>query len=202
MNSFETLLQMLSSTFLDDDDHPASLPDLLAAISTHQATFTTLPISLSQATYEFRYRGSGLIEGYGRAVGGLTRLAQCLTGLRAGCGPVVEGLEAEKDVLGLFRERVASDLRNLTVSLVSFLESYRPLMPPLASLGYRQRSVRPDGRFGQALKPRLLRPRRSTLRPTPSDEYTSPRQRQRLRSGDNLSNPIPLPKSFELESRL
>lgn len=114
MNSFETLLQMLSSTFLDDDDHPASLPDLLAAISTHQATFTTLPISLSQATYEFRYRGSGLIEGYGRAVGGLTRLAQCLTGLRAGCGPVVEGLEAEKDVLGLFRERVASDLRNLT----------------------------------------------------------------------------------------
>ena len=116
MLSFETLLRLLASSFLDDDEKPTSLPDLLSTISTHQATFTTLRISLSQAIYEFRYRDTGVMEGYGRAIGGLTRLAQCLTGLRAGCGAAGEDVKGEKDVFGLFRERVALDLHNLTVS--------------------------------------------------------------------------------------
>ncbi|GAA5920193.1 hypothetical protein JCM1841_006641 [Sporobolomyces salmonicolor] len=85
LNSFSTLLDMLTKTFLLDDitTHPE---DLKKAIDSHQSSFTTLKASLSQAKYEFfDSRMAGTTRAYDQAVASMTRLAQGLTGMRAGC---------------------------------------------------------------------------------------------------------------------
>jgi len=109
---------------------------LQKAIDAHQAAFTTLKSSLSQAKYEiFDSRMSGTTKQYDAAVSSMTRLAQGLTGMRAGCslqwdilkaqreqdgetkgtGLDVEKFERERLVLEKFRERAGPSLRQLTV---------------------------------------------------------------------------------------
>ncbi|GAA5970105.1 hypothetical protein JCM11641_000271 [Rhodosporidiobolus odoratus] len=86
--SFGTLLDMLTKTFLLDTDFFARPETLKKAIDAHQSTFTTLKTSLAQAKWEVfdsRIAGASRTETYDEAVKSMTRLAQGLTGMRAGC---------------------------------------------------------------------------------------------------------------------
>ncbi|GAA5931638.1 uncharacterized protein JCM15063_001523 [Sporobolomyces koalae] len=98
LNSFSTLVDMLTKTFLLDDisTRPHTLQK---AIDAHQATFTMLKSSLSQAKYEiFDSRMSGTTHVYDAAVSSMTRLAQGLTGMRAGCSLQWDLLRAKEEV--------------------------------------------------------------------------------------------------------
>ncbi|GAA5882539.1 hypothetical protein JCM16303_002033 [Sporobolomyces ruberrimus] len=142
LTSFSTLVDMLTKTFLLDD--VSTRPQTLQkAIDVHQSTFTTLKASLSQAKYEiFDSRMSGTTRVYDSAVSSMTRLAQGLTGMRAGCslqwdllkaqeeakrsGKKGGQLEKDKQVLDKFRERAGPSLRQLahtSKQVLSFLRT-------------------------------------------------------------------------------
>ncbi|GJN88427.1 hypothetical protein Rhopal_001393-T1 [Rhodotorula paludigena] len=139
LESFGTLVEMLTKTFLLDTDFSTRPAELKKAIDAHQAAFTTLKSSLSQAKYEvFDSRMAGTTKSYDAAVSSMTRLAQGLTGMRAGCALQWELLQARDEgrlddngdgsddqsradlldelaVLERFRDRVAPSLQQLTV---------------------------------------------------------------------------------------
>ncbi|GAA5911771.1 hypothetical protein JCM8208_005592 [Rhodotorula glutinis] len=139
--SFSTLLDMLTKTFLLDTDISTRPETLKKAIDAHQASFTTLKASLSQAKYEvFDSRMAGTSSSYDQVVASMTRLAQGLTGMRAGCTLQWELLRAREEgrlegseeggdelsdvkkaelldemvVLERFRERVGPSLQQLS----------------------------------------------------------------------------------------
>ncbi|BGP38095.1 hypothetical protein JCM10449v2_002022 [Rhodotorula kratochvilovae] len=136
LSSFGTLLDMLTKTFLLDTDFSTRPEDLKKAIDAHQSAFTTLKSSLSQAKYEvFDSRMAGTAKSYDQAVASMTRLAQGLTGMRAGCTLQWELLRAREEgkldgedgedderaelldelvVLERFSERVAPSLLQLS----------------------------------------------------------------------------------------
>ncbi|GAA5842118.1 hypothetical protein JCM3766R1_000012 [Sporobolomyces carnicolor] len=142
LNSFSTLVDMLTKTFLLDD--VSTRPQTLQkAIDTHQSTFTTLKASLSQAKYEiYDSRMAGTTRVYDAAVSSMTRLAQGLTGMRAGCslqwdlikaqeeakrtGKGHQDIAKEKQVLDAFRDRAGPSLRQLahtSKQVLSFLRT-------------------------------------------------------------------------------
>ncbi|KAK4700985.1 hypothetical protein P7C70_g5252, partial [Phenoliferia sp. Uapishka_3] len=132
LNSFSTLLEMLTKTFLLDEDITTRPESLKKAIDAHQSSFTTLKSSLDQAKYEVldaRIRLTS--DAYDDAVASMTRLAQGLTGLRSGLtlqydlmrakreGKLEEGKETgalmdELLVFEQFRERVGKSLQQLS----------------------------------------------------------------------------------------
>ncbi|GAA5904128.1 uncharacterized protein JCM6883_002089 [Sporobolomyces salmoneus] len=142
LTSFSTLIDMLTKTFLLDD--VSTRPQTLQkAIDTHQSTFTTLKASLSQAKYEiYDSRMAGTTRVYDSAVSCMTKLAQGLTGMRAGCslqwdllkaqeeskrtGKLDLEFEKEKQVLDTFRNRAGPSLRQLahtSKQVLSFLRT-------------------------------------------------------------------------------
>lgn len=131
-----------------DDDHKNSedvtlRPESLKkAIDGHQASFTSLRSSLSQAKYEvfLDSRLRATVHSYDDAVKSMTRLAQGLTGLRSGCSLQYDLMRARSEgklglekrekrqeseemrqlldemvVLEQFRERVGASMSALTV---------------------------------------------------------------------------------------
>ena len=90
LDSFSTLLQMFTSTFLLEEPIHYRQDKLQNAINSHQASFTSLKKNLKEAHSEWFYGGpsgsSRLSSGkaYEDAVDCLNRLAQHLNGLRSG----------------------------------------------------------------------------------------------------------------------
>lgn len=103
LDSFVTLLRMLTSTFLLEDEavehhhHMPSHDRLQKAIESHQGSFTSLKKNLAEVRSEWFFnggrgsrraraggRGAGRGSAYGDAVDSLNRLAQHLNGLRSG----------------------------------------------------------------------------------------------------------------------
>lgn len=88
LDSFSTLLRMLTNTFLLEEPlHPPSHGKLQKAVENHQSSFTSLKKNLAEARSEWFYRGpSGRnrSRAYEDAVDSLNRLAQHLNGLRSG----------------------------------------------------------------------------------------------------------------------
>ncbi|GAA6001060.1 hypothetical protein JCM10207_007394 [Rhodosporidiobolus poonsookiae] len=146
LSSFGTLVDMLTKTFLLETPSTLRPETLKRAIDTHHSTFTTLKTSLSQAKWEIfdsRIRGHALTAAYDEAVRSLTRLAQGLTGMRAGCSlqweimrrreGEKEGLGGEEDgrmtdevvVLEKFKEHVGESLQGLTSTSLSVLSLLR-----------------------------------------------------------------------------
>jgi hypothetical protein len=91
LDSFSTLLRMLTNTFLLEEPlHQPSHEKLQNAIENHQSSFTSLKKNLAEAYSEWFYGGpngdrkdsSG--RAYEDAVDSLNRLAQHLNGLRSG----------------------------------------------------------------------------------------------------------------------
>lgn len=94
LESYATLLDMLSSSFLLDP-HSKGRTQLLRAVEAHQAGFTSLKRNLDEARSEWTldppdapgrrgFREQSMSALYGEAVDSLNRLAQHLAGLRSG----------------------------------------------------------------------------------------------------------------------
>ena len=104
LDSFSTLLSLLTSTFLlEDEFYQPSQEKISKAVTDHQAAFTGLKKNLAEA-YSERL-GGGLSAGSSRnsddpyedAVDSLTRLAQHLNGLRSGTSLQYELAKAHRD---------------------------------------------------------------------------------------------------------
>jgi hypothetical protein len=96
LDSFSTLLSMLTGTFLLEEDAAARRSEdvIQKAIASHQASFTSLKKSLDEARSEAIFGGpsspsykggrKSLGQAYEDAVDSLNRLGQHLNGLRGG----------------------------------------------------------------------------------------------------------------------
>ena len=102
LDSFSTLLHILTSTFLlETHPHPESYEKLQNAVENHQASFTTLKKNLAEAQSEWLFAGSTYrskaVSAYEDAVDSLNRLAQHLNGLRGGIHLQYELIKAQRD---------------------------------------------------------------------------------------------------------
>ncbi|KAF8586723.1 hypothetical protein K439DRAFT_1340213 [Ramaria rubella] len=87
LDSFATLLQMLTRTFLLDPDFHPKQSKLLRAVEAHQKSFTSLKRNLKEAHSEWLFSPCWMYStgvAYDDAVDCLNRLAQHLGGLRSG----------------------------------------------------------------------------------------------------------------------
>ena len=107
LDSFSTILSLLTSTFLlEDESYQPSQEKISKAVAAHQATFTGLKKSLAEAQSERLYAGpnAGLAsDPYEDAVDSLTRLAQHLNGLRSGTSLQYDLVKAHRDAKVAFR---------------------------------------------------------------------------------------------------
>jgi len=86
LDSFATLVGMLTKTFLLDETIYTDQERLKRAIDRHHLSFTSLKASLDAAVYEFfEPRIQRSQDHYRELVRSMNRLAQHLTGLRSGC---------------------------------------------------------------------------------------------------------------------
>ncbi|BGP14019.1 hypothetical protein JCM10213v2_001957 [Rhodosporidiobolus nylandii] len=152
LTSFGTLVEMLTKTFLLDlDAFPASSTDfsvrpdaLKKAIDAHQASFTSLSTSLSQARWEVfdsRISGSHLTRAYDEVVSSMTRLAQGLTGMRAGCALQWEIIRArEEGTLPQPGEQKVGKAEAVLLDEIAVLERFKEHVGPSLE-GLAQTSV-------------------------------------------------------------
>ncbi|KAH9017314.1 Fusaric acid resistance protein-like-domain-containing protein [Lactarius pseudohatsudake] len=112
LDSFSTLLSLLTGTFLlDDEFFQPSQEKISKAVADHQAAFTGLKKNLDEARSERlcggpttrSSRGSG--DPYEDAVDSLTRLAQHLNGLRSGTSLQYDLAKAHRDGKVAIRRR-------------------------------------------------------------------------------------------------
>lgn len=113
LNSFSTLLGMLTQTFLLEEPHGFSTDKLQRAVAAHQASFTSLKKSLDEAHSERFFGGPGRVgnraqlrgssgQAYQDAIDSLNRLGQHLNGLRSGISlqqEIIKGYREGKIVL-------------------------------------------------------------------------------------------------------
>ncbi|KAI0351344.1 hypothetical protein OH77DRAFT_1411233 [Trametes cingulata] len=113
LESFSTLLGMLSQTFLLEEPHGFSADKLQRAVANHQASFTSLKKSLDEAHSERFFGGPGRVgdeaqlrgssgQAYQDAIDSLNRLGQHLNGLRSGISlqhEIIKGYREGKLVL-------------------------------------------------------------------------------------------------------
>jgi hypothetical protein len=111
LDSFSTLLSLLTSTFLlEDESYQPSQEKISKAVAAHQATFTGLKKNLAEAQSERLCGGpsagsSG--DPYEDAVDSLTRLAQHLNGLRSGTSLQYDLVKAHRDTKVAIRRHSA-----------------------------------------------------------------------------------------------
>ncbi|KAI0765646.1 Fusaric acid resistance protein-like-domain-containing protein [Trametes elegans] len=113
LESFSTLLGMLTQTFLLEEPHGFSAERLQRSITNHQASFTSLKKSLDEARSERFFGGPGRVgseaqlrgssgQAYQDAIDSLNRLGQHLNGLRSGISlqhEIIKGYREGKVVL-------------------------------------------------------------------------------------------------------
>ncbi|KAH8916369.1 hypothetical protein BT69DRAFT_783971 [Atractiella rhizophila] len=101
LDSFSTLLEMLTSTFLLSSTS-YSEPQLVKAIQNHNASFTSLKASFDLARMEFfDERTQDHLESYSKIISLMSELAQHLSGLRSGCTLQKDIMDAQmKGVIG------------------------------------------------------------------------------------------------------
>lgn len=142
LDSFSTLLSMLTKTFLLDESIYTDQASLKKAIDDHHASFTSLKSSLDAASYEFfEARIQRSQESYKELIASINRLAQHLIGLRSGCGLQYELMEAarcqpnngnETDTQSLLSNLSASNsLGAIREVFTAFCESVGPSLKTL-----------------------------------------------------------------------
>ncbi|GAA6026876.1 hypothetical protein JCM8097_005927 [Rhodosporidiobolus ruineniae] len=180
LSSFSTLLEMLTKTFLLEPNLSVSPASLKSAINAHQRTFTSLRTSLSQAKWEIldpRIGGhnGALASAHDAAVESMQRLAQGLTGMRAGCvlqweimrareegraptsppgeedGPEKRQLWDEVVVLDRFKEHVGPSLQALAQTSTATLSLLRTSLTRPAPPNKSQPAQPDDLETGEAL---------------------------------------------------
>ena len=130
LDSFSTLLRMLTNTFLLDEPlHQPSHDKLQKAIENHQSSFTSLKKNLAEAHSEWFYGGpygngqtsSG--KAYEDAVDSLNRLAQHLNGLRSGTKLQYDLTKAHAEGKVVLKNRSAKQNKHATTTNVDHFES-------------------------------------------------------------------------------
>jgi len=123
LDSFSTLLRMLTNTFLLEEPlHQPSHEKLQNAIENHQSSFTSLKKNLAEAYSEWFYGGpNGDRQGssgraYEDAVDSLNRLAQHLNGLRSGTKLQYDLTKAHADGKVVLKNRSARQSRGIDAS--------------------------------------------------------------------------------------
>lgn len=129
LDSFSTLLSMLTNTFLLGDSsslHQPSQGKLQRAVESHQASFTSLKKNLTEAHSEWMCGGpraptSGdrysAGQAYEDAVDSLNRLAQHLNGLRSGTRLQYELTKAQHDGKIVLKNRTVDLRKQNTLSM-------------------------------------------------------------------------------------
>ncbi|KAM5533752.1 hypothetical protein V8D89_012625 [Ganoderma adspersum] len=127
LDSFSTLLGMLTQTFLLEEPHGFSSDRIQRAVANHQASFTSLKKSLVEAQSERLFGGPGKVgdgaqlrgssgQAYRDAIDSLNRLGQHLNGLRSGISlqhELIKGhQEGEVNVQSLTPQQQAVELGN------------------------------------------------------------------------------------------
>ncbi|KAG8732825.1 hypothetical protein FRC11_010722 [Ceratobasidium sp. 423] len=101
LNSFSTLLQMLTSAFLLDDAPSVRRQTLVRAVEAHQKSFTSLKKVLAEARVErCDPRIQRTAKVYDEAVTGLNHLAQHFGGLRSGTKLQFELIQSRRKTRG------------------------------------------------------------------------------------------------------
>jgi hypothetical protein len=101
LNSFSTLLKMLTSAFLLEDSKSIRRQTLLQAVEAHQKSFTSLQKVLAEARVEWcDPRIQRTAEVYDDAILGLNRLAQHFGGLRSGTKLQFELIQSRRKARG------------------------------------------------------------------------------------------------------
>ncbi|KAJ1304721.1 hypothetical protein OPQ81_005859 [Rhizoctonia solani] len=101
LNSFSTLLQMLTNTFLLDEAQSFRRQTLIRAVEAHQKSFTSLKKVLAEARVErCDPRIQRTAKVYDEAVLGLNHLAQHFGGLRSGTKLQFELIQARRETRG------------------------------------------------------------------------------------------------------
>ena len=140
LNSFAVLLEMLTRTFLLEEDLHPQHSKLLRAVKDHESIFTSLKRSLSEAKSEWwNSRIQRSSEAYDTTIGTVTRLAQHVGGLRSGLNlqrelahrggktwsSVNDSVETDalERAFGEFVEELAPPMHALTVSAYFLLSA-------------------------------------------------------------------------------
>ncbi|KAI8456293.1 Fusaric acid resistance protein-like-domain-containing protein [Phakopsora pachyrhizi] len=145
IESFTTLIGMLTKTFLLDETIYADQEGLKKAIDKHLASFTSLKQSLDAASYDFfEPKIQRSQSSYKELVDSMNRLAQHLAGLRSGCGLQHEIMEAARVKKGCdhpdsqsIRSGISSssDFEPTKQVFVAFCESIGPELKTLMAIG-------------------------------------------------------------------
>lgn len=156
LDSFSTVLSMLTKTFLLEDN-TRSIVKLQAAVENHQNSFTSLKKDLGEAQSEWMYRdlnlesaglkGNSILKnefashrGYEDAVVSMNRLAQHLNGLRSGTSLQHEFTKALlREEMGPGKAKATDDDESAILSAAAemFGELVDELGPPLKALSVR-----------------------------------------------------------------
>jgi hypothetical protein len=107
LDSFSTILSLLTSTFLLEESYQPSQEKISKAVAAHQATFTGLKKSLAEAQSERLYGSPNAGDPYEDAVDSLTRLAQHLNGLRSGTSLQYDLVKAHREAKVAIRRHSA-----------------------------------------------------------------------------------------------
>ncbi|KAI0676139.1 Fusaric acid resistance protein-like-domain-containing protein [Trametes maxima] len=123
LDSFSTLLGMLTQTLLLEEPHGFSADRLQRSVANHQASFTSLKKSLDEARSERFFGGPGRVgdeaqlrgssgQAYQDAIDSLNRLGQHLNGLRSGISlqhQIIKGYREGKITLRNQRTRIPTE---------------------------------------------------------------------------------------------
>ncbi|KAI0708907.1 Fusaric acid resistance protein-like-domain-containing protein [Cerioporus squamosus] len=118
LDSFATLLGMLTQTFLLEEPHGFSSDKLQRAVTNHQASFTSLKKSLVEAQSERLFGGPGKVgegaqlrgssgQSYVDAIDSLNRLGQHLNGLRSGISLQYQLIKGHREGKVILKHRAA-----------------------------------------------------------------------------------------------
>ncbi|TFK90654.1 hypothetical protein K466DRAFT_484360 [Polyporus arcularius HHB13444] len=118
LDSFSTLLGMLTQTFLLEELHGFSSDKLQRAVTNHQASFTSLKKSLVEAQSERFFGGPGKVgegaqlhgssgQSYVDAIDSLNRLGQHLNGLRSGISLQYQLIKGHREGKVILKNRTA-----------------------------------------------------------------------------------------------
>ena len=120
LDSFSTLLGMLTQTFLLEEPHGFSSDRLQRAVANHQASFTSLKKSLVEAQSERLFGGPGKLgegaqargssgQAYEDAIDSLNRLGQHTNGLRSGISLQYELIRGHREGKVILKNAMAKN---------------------------------------------------------------------------------------------
>lgn len=136
LSSFAVLIEMLTRTFLLEEDLHPKHSNLLRAVKDHESTFTSLKKSLSEAKSEWwNSKIQHNSVAYDSAIDSMTRLAQHVGGLRSGLNLQRElAMRSDGVTWSSAAPRNSTSLSEVDALQKAFGDFVDELSPPMHSL--------------------------------------------------------------------